>query len=158
MLTGAASRYDARVDERDIELRNLTYRRMTETGRAPTVEELAASAGTAPAEVVAAWRRLHDAHALVLDGRGAIRMLNPFSAVPTAFRVQTGERAWFANCGWDAFGVGAALGTDSVIDTECADCHEPLRIDVRRGQPDPTDLIWHVLVPARAWWQDIGYT
>ncbi|HET9613321.1 MAG TPA: organomercurial lyase, partial [Candidatus Limnocylindrales bacterium] len=104
------------------------------------------------------WLRLHDAHALVLDGGGAIRMLNPFSAVPTAFRVEAGGRSWYANCGWDAFGIGAALGVDSVIDTECGDCHEPLRIDVRDRRPDPTDLVWHVLVPARQWWQDIGFT
>jgi hypothetical protein len=146
------------VDPRDVELRNLTYRFIVETGRAPTAVELAARAGTDEADVGAAWRRLHDAHALVLDDRGEIRMLNPFSAVPTTFRVTVGGRSWYANCGWDAFGIGAALHADSVIHTECADCHEPLRIAVRDGRPDPGDLIWHVLVPARAWWQDIGHT
>lgn len=146
------------MDGRDIELRNLTYRAMVELGRAPTVSEIAARAGLDRAAVNAAWRRLHDAHALVLDEVGAIRMLNPFSAVPTTFRVEAAGRSWYANCGWDAFGIGAALGVDSTIHTDCPDCKEPLRIDVRHGEPQPADLVWHVLVPARQWWQDIGFT
>lgn len=146
------------MDGRDLELRNLTYGFMVAAGRAPTAAELASDAGIDEAEVAAGWRRLHDAHALVLDDAGAIRMLNPFSAVPTAYRVIADGRAWYANCGWDAFGIGAALGVDSVIETECADCHDPVRIVVNDRQPDPGDPIWHVLVPARAWWQDIGYT
>lgn len=146
------------MEARDLELRNLTYRYIVDVGRAPTAAGLAAHAGTDEPEVTGAWRRLHEAHALVLDDRGAIRMLNPFSAVPTTFRVIAGERSWFANCGWDAFGIGAALGLDTVIETECADCHEPIRIRVEDRQPDPSELIWHVLVPARAWWQDIGFT
>jgi hypothetical protein len=146
------------MDARDVELRNLTYRHMAEVGRAPTAAEIATLARTDEATVSVAWRRLHDAHALVLDEHGAIRMLNPFSAVPTAFRVVADGRSWFANCGWDAFGIGAALGLDTVIETECADCHEPLSITVQDRHPSPGDPIWHVLVPAREWWRDIGYT
>jgi hypothetical protein len=146
------------VDQEDIDLRNLTYRLLVDLGRAPTAVEIADVAGMDEAHIAPALRRLHASHALVLDERGGIRMLNPFSAVPTAFRVAADGQQWFANCGWDAFGIGAALGTDSVIDTECADCHEPIRIDVHDRRPDPADLIWHVLVPARDWWQDIGYT
>jgi Alkylmercury lyase len=146
------------MDGQDLELRNLTYRFIVDTGRAPSAAELARRAGIDEPTVGEAWRRLHDAHALVLDDAGDIRMLNPFSAVPTTFRVTVGDRSWYANCGWDAFGIGASLGVDSVIDTQCADCHEALRIAVHDRQPDRDDLLWHVLVPARAWWQDIGYT
>lgn len=146
------------MDEHDLAIRNLTYRSMVETGRVPTAAELAITADLDEAQVRAAWRRLHEAHAIVLDEDGAIRMLNPFSAVPTTFRVTAAGRDWYANCGWDAFGIGAALGVDSVIHTECPDCHEPLEVAVRQGSPERTDLIWHVAVPARDWWQDIGYT
>jgi hypothetical protein len=146
------------MDPQDLEIRNRTYRHIVETGRAPTPGQVAAAAGTTDAGVVAAWRRLHEAHALVLDDHDAIRMLNPFSAVSTPFRVTADGRSWFANCGWDAFGIGAALHADSVIDTACADCQEPLRIVVTAGRPEPDDLLWHVLVPARAWWADIGAT
>ena len=104
------------------------------------------------------WRRLHEAHAVVLDPSGAIVMLNPFSAIPTPFRVDAAGRSWFANCGWDAFGVGAALGVESVIHTACADCSEPMTIDVRGGLPVDASPVFHVLMPAAQWWDNIGFT
>jgi formate-dependent nitrite reductase cytochrome c552 subunit len=146
------------MDAADIELRNATYQRFAELGRAPTPREIAEATARSEGDVRAAWRRLHDAHALVLDEAGDIRMANPFSAVPTPFRVHAAGTDWYANCAWDSFGIGAALHVDTVIDTECADCHEPIRLSVRDGRPDDTDLVFHVLVPAVDWWQDIGFT
>jgi alkylmercury lyase-like protein len=146
------------VDAADIELRNATYRRLVELGRVPSAAEVAGATGLSEAAVRAGWRRLHDAHALVLDDAGEIRMANPFAARPTPFRVEAAGRSWFANCAWDAFGIGAALDADSIIHTTCADCAAPLDIVVRDGRPDDTDLVFHVLVPAASWWNDIGYT
>jgi hypothetical protein len=146
------------MDREDIDLRNATYRRFVELGRAPTTEEIADVTDRTVDDVRAAWRRLHDAHALVLDERGEIRMANPFSAVPTTFRVRAAGKDWYANCGWDSFGIGAALHVDSVIDAECGDCHDPVRLEVRGRRPDDADLIFHVPVPAIDWWQDIGFT
>jgi hypothetical protein len=135
----------------DLELRNLVYRRFVELGRAPTMDEL----GTTEA----ALRRLHDAHMLVLEpDRPEIRMANPFSAVPTPYRVEAGGRSWFANCAWDAFGIPAALGVDGHVSTSCLDCGEPIEIDVVDQRPEPGDSVFHVLVPARGWWDDIGFT
>jgi hypothetical protein len=146
------------MDERDIVVRNATYRRFVELGRAPTAIEVASAIERPEPEIHEAWRRLHDAHALVLDGAGEIRMANPFAARPTAFFVEANGGRWYANCGWDAFGIGAALHADSVIETECADCREPIRIEVRDTMPLDIDLVFHMLVPAAAWWDDIGYT
>lgn len=142
----------------DVELRNATYRQFVELGRAPSPTEIATATHRSEADVRAAWIRLHDAHALVLDEAGEIRMANPFSAVPTPHHVEAAGNSWFANCAWDAFGIGAALHVDSVIDTECPDCHDPLRIRVGDGRPDDASLVFHVLVPAVSWWQDIGFT
>jgi len=146
------------MDSLDLDLRNATYRRFVELGRAPAADEVAGVLGVSEGQVRDGWRRLHDAHALVLDAAGEIRMANPFSARPTSFRVDAAGRSWFANCAWDAFGIGAALHVDSTIETGCADCHTPLRIGVRDGRPDDTDLVFHVLVPAISWWNDIGFT
>ena len=147
------------MDSADVALRNRTYRRFVELGRAPTAAEMAASEGVDVADVLSGWRRLHDAHALVLDADAkAIRMANPFSAVETSFRVSAGGRSWFANCGWDAFGIPAALGVDGDIETTCPDCGETLRVSVEDGRPSRDDLVFHVLVPAARWWADIGYT
>ena len=135
----------------DLELRNLVYGRFVELGRAPTLDEL----GTTEA----ALRRLHDAHWLVLEpDRPQIRMVNPFSAVPTPHRVEAGGRSWFANCAWDAFGIPAALGADGHISSSCPDCGEAIEIDIVGERPEPADDVFHVLVPARLWWDDIVFT
>jgi len=76
------------VDESDLRLRNLTYELFVELGRAPTAEEAGLAAGV---DVSAGWQRLHDAHALVLDG-DSILMANPFSAVPTPYLVHADGR------------------------------------------------------------------
>lgn len=34
------------------------------------------------------------------------------------------------------------------IETSCADCGEPLAVDVRNAQPDGKSLLFHCLVPA----------
>jgi hypothetical protein len=146
------------MDQADIDLRNATYRRFVELGRAPRPEEVGEAAGLSADEVGQGWGRLHDAHALVLDGDGSIVMLNPFAARPTPFRVDAAGRSWFANCGWDAFGIGAALGVDSVIHAACPDCAEPMEIEVRDGFPRDASPVFHVLVPAAEWWSDIGFT
>jgi hypothetical protein len=148
----------AALDQRDVDVRNATYRTFAELGRAPTTAEVAAASGAGEAEVRASWQRLHDAHALVLDEAGDVRMCNPFAAQPTDFRVEAGGRSWYANCAWDAFGIGAALGVDSEFETHCADCGEALHVRVRDGKPDDTNLVFHVLVPASEWWNDIGFT
>jgi hypothetical protein len=142
------------MDARDLDLRRRTYAHMVEHGRPPRPEDLGDLY-----DVVAGWRRLHDAHALVLNpATDEIRMLNPFSAVPTAYRVHARDRWWYANCAWDAFGVCAALHADGRIETSCADCGEPVAIDVRNGKPDDERLLFHVLVPAAHWWDDIVFT
>jgi Alkylmercury lyase len=145
--------------ERDLELRNLTYRLFVELGRAPTADEVAGEAGLARADVTQAWRRLHDAHALVLQPPGTqIRMANPFSAVPTPYRVEAAGRSWYGNCAWDAFGICAALHVDGRVESACPDCGEPIAVDVRGERPSDESLLFHCLVPAAHWWDDIVFT
>ena len=146
------------MDVADLELRNATYRQFVVLGRAPSAGEVAAATRTTEAAIRAGWRRLHDAHALVLDAAGEILMANPFAAQPTPYRVEAGGRSWFANCGWDALGIGSALHVDCTIYSACPDCREPLQVAVRDGQVVQSDLVFHVLVPAASWWNDIGFT
>ena len=147
------------MDNFDLALRNETYSSFVSTGTVPAPASLASALGAAQPEVAAGLRRLHDAHALVLDSRGVgIRMLNPFSLVPTAHRVQAMGRWWYANCAWDALGIGAALGSDSFVQTSCPDCAEPVEFALRDGAPGDTTLLFHCLVPASHWWDDIGFT
>ncbi len=85
-------------------------------------------------------------------------MANPFSAAPTAYRVRAAGRWWYANCAWDAFGICAALQTDGRIEASCPDCLDPISVDVRQQRPDDTSLVFHCLVPAARWWDDIVFT
>ncbi|WP_411277553.1 organomercurial lyase [Gaiella sp.] len=147
------------MDEHDLNLRSVTYSLFVELGRAPTASEVAGSGGLTDVEVVSGWQRLHEQHALVLNPSTAeIRMANPFSAVPTAYRVQADGRWWYANCAWDAFGICAALHVDGRIETSCPDCGEALTVEVRDEQPDDESLLFHCLVPAARWWDDIVFT
>jgi hypothetical protein len=147
------------MDERDLALRNHVYRRFVELGRAPTISEIAGELGLSPMEAEAGLRRLHDAHALVLErDRPEIRMANPLSAVPTPHRVEAGGRTWYANCAWDAFGIPAALGVDGHISSSCPDCGEAIELDVVEQRPEPDRDVFHVPVPARSWWADIVFT
>jgi hypothetical protein len=147
------------MDERDLELRNLTYRLFVEHGRAPTADQVGHAADLPVSDVHAGWRRLHEAHALVLNPATIeIRMANPFSAVPSAYRVRTNERWWYANCAWDAFGICAALHADGRIETSCPDCGQPIASEVRQQRPLDGGFLFHCLVPAAHWWDDIIFT
>jgi Alkylmercury lyase len=142
------------VDEADLGLRRQTYAFFVEHGRVPMAAELGD-----PDEVLEGWRRLHSDHAVVLNpATDELRMLNPFSAVPTAYRVEARGRWWYGNCAWDALGICAALHTDGRVETSCADCGEPLAVEIRDERPDDESLLFHCLVPAVRWWDDIVFT
>jgi hypothetical protein len=143
----------------ELRLRNETYRLFVALGRAPQPEEVGAATGLTPLQVREGWRRLHEEHALVLNQAGSeIRMANPFSAVPTAYRVFAAGRWWYANCAWDAFGICAALHTDGRIEASCPDCLDLLVVDVHEERPADSSLVFHCLVPAAQWWDDIVFT
>jgi hypothetical protein len=147
------------VDEFDLRVRRHVYARFVELGRALRPGEAAGELDLTHDEAAAAFRRLHDAHALVLERDTLeIRMLSPFSCVPSAWRVHAAGRTWYSNCAWDSFAVCAALHSDGRIEASCADCGEPITVDVRDRRPAPDDDLFHVLVPARYWWDDIVFT
>ena len=53
--------------------------------------------------------------------------------------MDAGGRTWWGNCAWDAYGIVAAL-------------------DLQDATIDPGGMLFHVAVPARDWWVDIGFT
>jgi Alkylmercury lyase len=147
------------MDPRALEIRNLTYRTFVELGRAPTADQVAAAAGLSRADVDAAWAELHEQYALVLNPvTSEIQMANPFSAVPTAYRVRAAERWWYGNCAWDALGICAALHVDGEIEASCPECGETIALELRDQRVDDERLLFHCLVPAAHWWDDIVFT
>jgi hypothetical protein len=149
-----------RIDASDYDVRRHVYLSVVANGRPPTVGETALAFERDPAEIADAYRRLHDAHALVLfPDTTDVWMANPFCFAPTAHRVRAGGRSWNGTCAWDALGIPAALHGDGRVETECACCGEPLALEVREGDlAEGADLLVHFLVPARRWWEDIGFT
>jgi hypothetical protein len=137
------------VDEHDLRIRTHVYASFVADGRARTPAEAAAELGLSPADVAAAYRRLHDAHALVY----------PFSVAPTPHRVEASGRSWFGNCAWDALGIPAALHVDARVESTCPDCGDRLELEVRDGElVRGRELLVHFVVPARRWWEDIAFT
>ena len=143
----------------DQALRLGVYRSFVDHGAAPTAHGLAAQLEVEVDQVSAGLERLHEAHVLVLDDESRqVRMAMPFSSVPTAFLVHVAEGSVWANCIWDALGIGALMQRDIVVETACGDCADPLRLEVTDGQPDLASALLHFAVPARHWWDDIVFT
>ena len=107
-------------------------------------------------DVGAALHRMHDAHILVLQPRGEVLMANPFSAVPTPFVTEVGDRRWFGNCIWDALGILATLHANGRVVTSCAECGDAMVLEVSDGVVSGDGII-HFALPARRWWDDIVF-
>lgn len=148
------------MDAVDLDVRRHVYFSAVANGRPPTTAESAAALGLTAPELEAAYRRLHDAHALVLfPDTVDVWMANPFCFAPTPHRVRAGGRTWYGTCAWDALGIPAALHSDGYVESECACCGERVELEVVDGElAEGRDVVVHFLVPARRWWDDIGFT
>ena len=135
------------------------YQHFIDTGLAPTTAQVAARLGTSEEEVRAAFGALFAGRMIVLEPDGlTIRMAAPFSGIATRHTAEIQGRRYFANCAWDAFGIPAALHTDGMVRSECAQTGEPLELVVGSRPPAPSSWVFHTLVPAARWWQDIVFT
>lgn len=145
--------------EIDAQVRTFAYRAFAARGTAPRPDEIAAAFGVTVSKAQDVLERLHRAHALFLDPETrAIRMANPFSAVPTAFRVRANGRAYWANCAWDALGIPAALDTDARIEARCAGTDDVVAIEVRAGEVHGNSEVAHFAVPFHRWYDDLVTT
>jgi hypothetical protein len=143
----------------DTRVKMAVYGAFAETGRRPAPAAVARRAGTDVPTVIEAYARLRARRVLVLeeDGR-SIRMAPPFSGVRTGHVVESGGVRYHANCAWDALGVPAALHAPATVLSRCAQSREPLRLEVGRDGPGPSDWLFHCLVPAAKWWENIVFT
>lgn len=147
--------------EVDTRVRLHIYRTFVDRGFPPTPSGTAAALSIVEAESEAAYRRLADGHVIVLEpGSTEIWMANQLSARPTPFEVTASDgRRWYGNCTWDAPGILAMIDSDGRVDTTCPDCDQPLTLRAESGAMNgPEGAVGHFLVPARRWWEDIGFT
>ncbi|MGH7497440.1 MAG: organomercurial lyase, partial [Gemmatimonadales bacterium] len=135
------------------------YRTTAETGTPPSAAALAARMGVDAGATKDAYARLRAKRMLLLNPDGeTIRFAPPFSGVPTQHRVTVGDVDYYAPCAWDALGIGAALHRPALVQSECAESHEPLRLNVGVEGPEPSSWLFHCLVPAARWWDDLVFT
>ena len=129
------------------------------TGDAPSPAGVAARLGSPVEPVLEAWDRLRVGRAIVTDEDGvSIRMANPFSGIPTEHTFESAGVRYYANCAWDALGIPAALGRGGTVRSRCAHSGESLRLEVADEGPEDCDWLFHSLVPAAHWWDDIVFT
>ena len=145
--------------EFDTQIKLAIYHHFAETGRRPSLGEVAELVGSDIGSVLDAYPRLRAQRVLALEADGSsIRMAPPFSGVPTQHIVEVGGKQYFANCAWDALGVPAALHQPGEVHSGCAQSGEPLRLEVGLDGPEPSTWLFHCLVPAAKWWDNIVFT
>jgi hypothetical protein len=143
----------------DTQIKLAVYRHFAETGQRPSPAGVAARVGSDVESVLGAYLRLRSQRVLALEADGAsIRMAPPFSGVPTQHVVIVDGKQYFANCAWDALGVPAALQRPGMVYSRCEQSSEPLRLAVGLEGPGPSTWLFHCLVPAAKWWDDIVFT
>jgi Alkylmercury lyase len=133
------------------------YNHFVEKDIAPSIIETAAALSSSLTDIRAAYQRLADGRALVLQGNGEILMAEPFSAVPTPFQVEVGNRSWWGNCIWDSLGIPAMLNVDARIVTACGCCNDSMVLEIKNGLLIGTTGIVHFAIPPKDWWKDIVF-
>jgi hypothetical protein len=143
---------------RDVRLH--VIRTAMNTTAVPSASETAASLRISDEQAVEAYRHLGEGHVYVLEPRDPtrLRMANPFSAVPTAFKVEASGKRYYGNCVWDGLGIVSLMGGSGQLKTRCPDCGETLTLVISDRALVHEEGVVHFSIPAAHWWDDIIYT
>jgi Alkylmercury lyase len=140
----------------DRRVRLAIYERLLASGVMPGARERATEVGLPVVAVEGAFERVTS----IVPEPGdpsRIRMAKPFSAVPTPFEVESGDRRWWGNCIWDALGIAAIVNADATVHCSCVDCDQLMTVEIRAGEVSGDGIV-HFGTPANQWWDDIVYT
>ena len=130
-----------------------------ESGRIPALEAVVERIAATPGAVTEAYLRLRAGRLLLLEADGVtVRMAPPFSGVPTQHHVMVDGIDYYANCAWDALGIPAALHRPGLVRSRCEQSLAPLELHVGLEGPEPSLWLFHCLVPAAKWWDDLVFT
>jgi hypothetical protein len=143
----------------DLLIRHFVYQYFVAETRPPSHAETAKAFDLTEEAVREAYQRLHDHHFFFLDpGTSNIRLANPFSAIPTDFKVAVNGKSYWANCAWDMLGIPAMLNQDAVIEAQFSEIDEIAVIVVESGSMFPIRGVVHFLLPFRQWYDDLIHT
>ena len=144
----------------DAQLRTFIYDHVITSGKLPLTAEIGLRFGITPVE---ARNRLASLKigktVLVHPETGEIWMAGPFASSSCGYELSDGTTTWQANCAWDAFGVAELVGKPLQARTNCPDCNKEIEFRCDPERPwNPPGAIVHFLVPARHWYDNIGFT
>jgi len=147
------------VKDSELRVKVAVYEHFAAVGTRPSLVDVAARVGIESPGVREIFGSLRSQRVLVLEADGeSIRMAPPFSGVPTQHQVIAGGVSYYANCAWDALGIPAALHQPAIVHSRCEQSLEPLKLAVSDRGPAPSDWLFHCVVPAAKWWDDIVFT
>jgi hypothetical protein len=152
------------------QIRHFVYSHFADTTHPSSVDETARHFNISTEEAGEYYKELHNRHAFFLEPDTlTVRMANPFSGIPTDFKVHANGKTYYANCAWDMLGIPAALHTNAVIDAAFTESNETVRLKIRNGKvytpsspaaedSDGSSLLVHFPLPFAQWYDDIVFT
>ena len=144
------------------QVRHFVYNHFADTTLAPNKEETARHFNITVQDASELYKELHNRHAFFLDSETlTIRMANPFSGIPTDFKVHANGKTYYANCAWDMLGIPAALQADAAIEAVCTESNEVVHLEIRDGkvaQGGASNLLVHFPLPFARWYDDLTFT
>lgn len=147
------------LPDTEVGAKRAIYEHFAASGRRPSAADIAARLGVTVPRARELFGRLRAQRLLVLEADGeSIRMAPPFSGVPTQHSVSSAGVSYDANCAWDALGIPAALQRRATVHSRCEQSLVPLEIEVTDRGPEGSDWLFHCLVPAARWWDNIVFT
>jgi hypothetical protein len=143
----------------ETQIRRFVYDYIAENGVAPSTAIMADRFKKPAADIKEALLRLSEGHAVMAQPENCdLWRAAPFSAVPTAFEVRSGEKRWWANCIWDGLGVLAALHKDGEVLTSCPCCNQAMALTVKGSKLQPAEGAIYFQLPVRDWYRDMVFT
>ena len=143
----------------DLKVRYQIYRFFADHCTAPTYQEVANVLNAEKEHVRVSFHKLHQHHMIFLEpGADSIRMANPFSAIPTKYKVISGKKKWWANCAWDSLGIAAALKIDAHIQASYSDHQGTVELHINQEAVDGKNHMIYFPLPCRQWYDDLIFT
>ena len=141
------------------QIRHFVYNHFADMTLPPSMDVTAAHFNISTEDAGEYYKELHNRHAIFLDLETlTIRMANPFSGIPTDFKVHANGQTYSANCAWDMLGIPAALHTDAVIEAKFTESGESIQLEVKDGEVTNGELLVHFPLSFSHWYDDLTFT
>ena len=141
------------------QVRHFVYNHFADTTQPPSVEDAAMHFNITKEEASEYYKELHNRHAFLPDLETmTIRMANPFSGIPTDFKVHANGKTYYANCAWDMLGIPVALRSDAVIEAVCTESSDVVQLEIKNWQVANSNLLVHFPLPFARWYDDLVFT